>query len=165
MKTVTIITGNTGVGKSTVAQRLMHALPESGWHDDQSWKTNPPLGFQNNRMKQRMLGVASVCAAAADAYFAAGLDHVILSGVLPGDIHFQNIRAALATADVRFRVFWLTCGPEVQQQRLVGRDGHDQTMIDVSEYLEGSAAVPIDCTSASADDVASTILELMKEDG
>jgi len=154
----------TGVGKSTVAQHLMHALPGSGWHDDQSWKTNPPLGFQSNRMKERMLGVASVCSAAADAYFAAGLDHVILSGVLPGDIHFKNIQEALTTPDVRVRAFWLTCETEVQRQRLLGRDGHDQTIIDVSEYLEESMAAPVDCTCASMD-VADRILGLMKEDG
>jgi len=165
MKTVTVLTGNTGVGKSTVAQLLMRSLPESGWHDDQSWKTNPPLGFHNDRMKERMLGVASVCAAAAAAYFSAGLKHVFLSGVLPGDIHFQNIRKALATPNVTFRVFWLTCEMEVSRQRLVRRDGHDQTAIDVSAYLEESMAVPIDCTSVSADEVARRILELMEEGG
>jgi adenylylsulfate kinase-like enzyme len=89
MKRVIVITGNTGVGKSTVAERLMRSVPDSGWYDcDTAWKTNPGLGFDNGKIRERMIVVATMCAAAADAYFAAGMDNVFLSGVLPGDFHF-----------------------------------------------------------------------------
>jgi len=162
MKTVTVITGNTGVGKSTVAEILMQSVPESGWYDcDVPWKTNPVFSVQTGRLKERMIGVAAMCAAAADTYFAAGLHHVLLSGVLPGDIHFENIQKFMSTQGVRFSAFWLTCDADVSRQRLIGRDGHDGTFVDLSEHLRGSTAVPVDCTSAPADEVAAKILELM----
>ena len=166
MKTVTVITGNTGVGKSTVAEILMQSVPESGWYDcDIPWKTNPVFSMQTGRLKERMVGVTTMCAAAADTYFAAGLRHVFLSGVLPGDVHFENIQKSMSTQGVQFSAFWLTCDAEVSRQRLIGRDGHDRTFVDLSEYLSGSTAVPVDCTSASADGVASKILELITGEG
>jgi len=166
MKKVTVITGNTGVGKSEVARLLMQSVPESGWYDcDLPWKTNPVLSGQSGRLKQRMVGVTTMCAAAADAYFAAGLENVFLSGVLPGDIHFQNIQERMSTPDVEFSAFWLTCEERANRQRLIARDGHDRTFVDLSEYLSESTAVPVDCTSASVEEVAARILELMDEKG
>jgi hypothetical protein len=161
MKTVTVITGNTGVGKSTIAELLMRSTPESGWYDcDIPWKTNPGFSIHSGRLKERMIGVATMCAAAADAYFAAGLHHVFLSGVLPGDVHFENIRKYMSTQDVDFSAFWLTCEADVNRQRLIERDGNDQAFVDLSEYLRDSTAVPVDCTSSSATEVARTIAEL-----
>lgn len=165
MRTVTVITGNTGVGKSAVAQLLMQSVPDSGWYDcDTAWKTNPTFSIQSGRLKERMTGVTTMCAAAADAYFAAGLENVFISGVLPGDLHFQSIRESMSTPEVAFSAFWLTCEEEVSRQRLIARDGHDRTFVDVSEYLTDSAAVPVDCTSASAEEVAARILDLRRND-
>ena len=162
MKTVTVITGNTGVGKSAVARLLMQSVPESGWYDcDIAWKTNPVFSIRSGRLKERMIGVATMCAAAADAYFAAGLENVFISGVLPGDLHFQNIRESMSTPEVAFSAFWLTCEKEVNRERLIARDGHDRTFVDLSEYLSESTAVPVDCTSASAEEIAARILDLV----
>lgn len=166
MKTVTVITGNPGVGKSAVARLLMQSVPESGWYDcDLPWKTNPAFTVQSGKLKERMIGVATMCAAAADTYFAAGLENVFLSGVLPGDVHFQNIQEFMSTSDVEFSAFWLTCEEEVNRQRLIGRDGHDRSFVDLSDYLSESTAVPVDCTPASAEEVAARILDLMNGKG
>jgi hypothetical protein len=158
MKTVTVITGNTGVGKSTVAEKLMRSVPESGWYDcDTAWKTNPLA-----ELKNRMIGVSTMCAAATDTYFAAGLQNVFLSGVLPGDFHFDRIKSLMSSSEFKFRAFWLTCEERVNRQRLISRDGHDNTYIKLSKYLEDGAAVPVDCTSTDADEVVDTIRKLMK---
>jgi predicted kinase len=158
MKTVTVITGNTGVGKSTVAELLMQSLPESGWYDcDIPWKTNPGFNFDNGRLKQRMIGVAQMCAAAVNVYFESGLQHVVLSGVLPGDLHFNNIREGINADDYRFTAFWLTCEEGVNRERLIGRDGHDKTCVELSEYLTESVAVPVETTSLTAKAVAEQI--------
>jgi predicted kinase len=158
MKTVTVITGNTGVGKSTVAELLMQSLPESGWYDcDIPWKTNPGFNSDNGRLKKRMIGVAQMCAAAVNVYFESGLQHVVLSGVLPGDLHFNNIREGINADDYRFTAFWLTCEEGVNRERLIGRDGHDKTCVELSEYLTESVAVPVETTSLTAKAVAEQI--------
>ncbi len=138
---------------------LMRTIPESGWYDcDLPWKTNPVFGPA--RPKERMIGVATMSAVAADTYFNAGLRHVFISGVLPGDLHFQNIQSRMKTKEIVFRAIWLTCGEEMQRQRLIGRDGHDKTFVDVSEYLSNSGAGEIDCSSNLPGDAVHKIVEL-----
>lgn len=160
MRPVTVVTGNTGVGKSTVARMLMRTIPESGWYDcDLPWKTNPVFG--PGRLKERMIGVATMSAVAADTYFEAGLRHVFISGVLPGDLHFQNILSRMKTKEIVFRAIWLACDEEIQRQRLIGRDGHDKTFVDVSGYLSNSGAVEIDCSSNLPNDAVHKIVELL----
>ncbi len=164
MRTVTVITGNPGVGKSTVAKMLMNAVPESGWYDcDLPWKTNPAFG--PGRLKERMIGVATMSAAAADTYFEAGLQHAIISGVLPGDLHFQSIRSRMKQKEIRFNAFWLACDEKKNRERLIGRDGHDDTFVDLSGYLGVSQARKVDCSSDSARDVVQNILGLLDMKG
>ena len=114
MKTLYMIGGPMGVGKTTVSRELMHLLPRCAFLDgDWCWCVNP-FSVKDKRLRNGDKSMSFVLS----NYITSGFDYVFFASVVLTDNKIrENILKDITATDYEVIGFTLTCSEETLIKR------------------------------------------------
>ena len=122
-KTLILINGTMGVGKTAVAQALYRRLPRSVWLDgDWCWMMNPwVISERNKRMVEDNITYLLRAFLSNDSF-----DYVVFSWVMHRPEIIDGLLERLADLPFEVHRISLVCSEEALRARMLGdgRDGH-----------------------------------------
>ena len=161
MKTLYMIGGPMGVGKTTVSRELMHLLPRCAFLDgDWCWMMQPfTVTDETKEMVQQ-----NIAALLNNFLRCSAFENVIFCWVMHEQAIIDAIMARLDLEGVRAQVFTLTAGEDALRRRIMGDVQAGVRTADVLDralaYLPKYAAedtVKIDVSDISATQAAEKI--------
>jgi len=115
MKTLYLLGGTMGVGKTTVSQALKKLLPHSVFLDgDWCWDAHP---FQVTDETKAMV-MDNICYLLNNFIHCSAYEHIVFCWVMHEQQIIDDILAHLDTADCRVRCISLVCDEAVLTERL-----------------------------------------------
>ena len=165
MKNLVLIGGPMGVGKSTVAKMLLHALPGCVWLDgDWCWNASP---FNVNERTKEVV-VDNICHCLNNFISCGEYENIILSWVMHEQSIIDCILSRLNLDGVSVTCITLTCSEEQLVKRLekdIAEGLRAPDVIDRAvERLKAAqlvSAIKMDTTDKTALQVADGILNIL----
>lgn len=162
MKTLYLIGGTMGVGKTTVSQILKKRLPNAVYLDgDWCWDASP---FQVTEETKSMV-LDNICYLLTNFLKCSAYENIVFSWVMHEQTIIDNILAKLPLSDCKVRTISLLCDEENLRERL---EKDISTGIRTADVVERSLArIPlyprlntekIDTNGKNAENVADMIL-------
>lgn len=164
MKTIYIIGGTMGVGKTTVCQELKMKLNNSVFLDgDWCWDMQP---FQATTETKAMV-IDNICHMLNNFLKCTSFENIIFCWVMHEQAIIDDIISRLKLSDCKVLIISLICSEEALRQRLQNDIDSEIRTADVIErsvaripMYEELNTVKIDVSDKSVDDVAEEIIQL-----
>ena len=161
MKTLYLIGGTMGVGKSTVAQRLRDALPAAVMLDgDWCWSADPFIVTDETRT----MVLDNICHVLGNFLRCSAYENVVFCWVMHEQAIIDAIRANLPLAETGCRVvnISLTCSEAALRERLerdvsAGKRTRSVARLPLYPTLD---SMLIDTTALTPEEVAERILSI-----
>ncbi|MTI94422.1 MAG: nucleotide kinase [Firmicutes bacterium] len=161
MKSLLIVNGPPGVGKTAACERLYRQIENSVWLDgDWCWMMNP---FTANEENKRMVE-DNITHLLRNFLTNSKLEMVIFSWVIPRAEVFDIVLGPLADLSFNLQRITLVCSPEELRRRMIagGREEHkvQKSTSTLPGYLDMDT-FQLDTTVLSPDEAATAILKLL----
>lgn len=164
MKTIYIIGGTMGVGKTTVCQELKMKLNNSVFLDgDWCWDMQP---FQATTETKAMV-IDNICHMLNNFLKCTSFENIIFCWVMHEQAIIDDIISRLKLSGCKVLIISLICSEEALRQRLQNDIDSEIRTADVIErsvaripMYEELNTVKIDVSDKSVDDVAEEIIQL-----
>lgn len=162
MKTLYLIGGTMGIGKTTVCQRMKHLLNNSVFLDgDWCWDANP---FQVTDETKNMV-IDNICYLLNNFIHCSAYENIIFCWVMHQQDIINCLLEKLDTKQCEVKVISLICGVETLKSRLQKDIDNGIRIVDVIDRSIGRLSlyqelntIKIDTTSKGIDAVAKEII-------
>ncbi len=164
MKTVYIIGGTMGVGKTTVCQLMKKQLADSVFLDgDWCWDSSP---FQVTEATKKMV-MENICFLLNRFIHCPAYQNIIFCWVLHEQSIIDNILSAIDFSDCRVKVVSLICDEENLRRRLAKdisdgirtADVIDRSVSRIANYMALNT-VKVDTNAKTPEEIAGEIMSL-----
>ena len=162
MKTLYLIGGTMGVGKTTVCQEMKRTLPNSVFLDgDWCWDANP---FQVTDETKNMV-VDNICYLLNNFIHCSAYENIIFCWVMHQQDIINSLLEKLDSKQCKVKIISLICDVETLKSRLQKDIDNDIRTVDVIDrsiermpFYEELKTIKIDTTSKSIETIAKEIL-------
>lgn len=164
VKTLVIINGAPGVGKTEVTKRLYKRIRPSAWLDgDWCWKINPfEVNDENKRLvESNMIHILN------NYLHHKKIEVILFNWVIPMMSLMDHILKQLDLVDVRVLMVTLMCDPEILKKRLLKDQRSQDNMTNSLKLLKkykDMDTIKIDTSSYELDEVVDQIIKIMDEE-
>jgi len=162
-KTLIMIGGAPGCGKTTTAEQLKNSLERSVWLDgDWCWMMNPwEFSEQNKRMVERNISFMLNSFLENDSF-----EYVILSWVLHSQNLIDTVLDSLNLEDVDIHTYSLVCDETVLEDRMIngGREkGQIESSIERMKLYKHLNTHNLDISKLTPEEVVMRIVEVIRK--
>jgi broad-specificity NMP kinase len=161
-KTLVIINGPMGIGKTVVSDSLYKKFNKSVWLDgDWCWMMNPWMINDDNRKMVEN----NICHVLRNYLMNPCFDFVIFSWVIHKNEILNTILNCIKDLVFKLYKFTLVCDKDVLRKRLEN-DGRNENVIEESikrlDYYDKIDSIKIDTSSQTVNEITEEIIKLIK---